>query len=64
MGVKEMTAGSIDSVFSAISNDFNNLTAAHAFCTMGLTLIPDHLAKIPKFPENPDPIIQICAGHP
>jgi hypothetical protein len=59
-----MTSDSIQSVLDELSNDFNNLTAAHAFSVMGLSLIPAHLAGLPRHPANPDPVVSIGTSPP
>ena len=59
-----MPSDSAQVILDDLSRSFNDLTAAHAFSTMGLTRIPEYFAMMPKYPENPDPVVLIGINPP
>ena len=59
-----MSSDSLRPILEGLSRDLNDLTAAHAFSVIGLRRIPEYFAALPKYPENPDPVVLIGTGPP
>jgi hypothetical protein len=59
-----MSSDSIQLILENLSRDFNDLTAAHTFSVVGLRRISEYFAALPRYPENPDPVIYIGTNPP